>query len=288
MPVFEFHPTDLNDPSWSASTHKGAARVHAPDEATARQMLDDEFRVATDRRNPDGTIATSPWKDPERAECTGSVEPQEGEYLEGQIEVPSSVYRGGGGGMYTGVGVDREWRAVNEDRLPEDQTYQVRVSDTLHLNVNETATVRAVVTRETIRHVIQNRTVLSLQATTLLDFLDELLGAEGVPKEGRNAPPLADALGVSDAITEGELLEVLRDLRNELRRFNEALENQSVEPSTLTQFRDTAVKAAGVAFGTTLGAGGAGIIITAVGGLLDSAGLVPWDRFIEFIKAVRG
>ena len=59
-----------------------------------------------------------------------------------------------------------------------------------------------------------------------------------------NIPPLADALGVSEELTEGELLEVLRDLRDELRRFNAALDSRRVEPGALGKLRDAALKAA--------------------------------------------
>ena len=47
MPIWKLSPIDLTDPSWEASTHKGAAIVRAPDEHTARAAASIAFALAT-------------------------------------------------------------------------------------------------------------------------------------------------------------------------------------------------------------------------------------------------
>ena len=93
---------------------------------------------------------------------------------------------------------------------------------------------------------------------------------------------------ISDAHADSELMEILRELRDELRRFNDVLENQRVDPNALEKIRDKALKAGAVTFAGTVGLGAAGLFVTSLGGFLDYAGLMEWNHFIEFIKAVRG
>lgn len=329
MPIYEFVPRDLGHPSWTASTHKERCRVHAPNEATARRLLELEFSISTDAPNPDGRISMSPWVNPFQAECIGQVEPEMLSYREGLIEV-----QGGPRAMFpTPFGVPPDppfptWMAINEDRrlqgnkLPtrrgwwrrsmpssdgrtfenvsaQDDTDAIGVvphsSATGNLEASgatvssrDTVSDGPQITAQTVRLIARNRAVLTFQASSLLAFLDELIGPDGVPVRERNALRLADVLGVSDALAEGDLLDTLRQLRDELRRFNEALEHQKLEPHGLTEFRATALKSAAVAFGSTVGIGGGGVLITCIGGLLDSAHLMSWSHFIEFVKSVRG
>jgi hypothetical protein len=89
------------------------------------------------------------------------------------------------------------------------------------------------VTGKTVSRVIATRAVLTHQAQAFLEFLDQLTGPEGVAPADRNAPTLAEALEFGDALSEDELLEALRELRDELRRLNTALEGASAPPETL-------------------------------------------------------
>ena len=47
MPVWKLTPTDLSDPNWEASSHRGMAVVRAPDEAAARAAAAEAFDVPT-------------------------------------------------------------------------------------------------------------------------------------------------------------------------------------------------------------------------------------------------
>ena len=87
MPIYEFRPCDLDNLAWIGSTDARRCRVHARDERHAREILTRELKRATDNRNADGTIPTSPWLVPALAECVGSAEGTPSEYREGLIEV---------------------------------------------------------------------------------------------------------------------------------------------------------------------------------------------------------
>ena len=143
------------------------------------------------------------------------------------------------------------------------------------------------ITQATVRRVVANRVVLTYQSSALLEFLDALMGPENVPVDQRNSPSLAMALGVSDALAVGELLEVLKDLSGELRRFNDALESAKLDRAELERLKETGLKALG-SFTQTVAIGSGGLFLAALGGLLDQAGLVPWIRFIELLKSLRG
>lgn len=53
MAIWQLSPVDLSDPSWEASSHRGAAVVRAPDEKTARDVAQSAFGVQTRfRRHP--------------------------------------------------------------------------------------------------------------------------------------------------------------------------------------------------------------------------------------------
>jgi len=57
MPVWKLTPTDLSDPNWEASSHRGMAVVRAPDEAAARAAAAEAFDVPT-RFPPTGGVST--------------------------------------------------------------------------------------------------------------------------------------------------------------------------------------------------------------------------------------
>lgn len=144
-----------------------------------------------------------------------------------------------------------------------------------------------IVTASTVESAIADRAVLTFQASLLLEFLDQLVGPDGVSVDQRNAPSMAEALGIDNAATADELLDVLRELRDELRRFNDALESASLQAEGLSELQKIGLKALD-RFAQTAAIGGAGLFIAGLGGLLDSAGVVSWDKAIEFVKAVRG
>ena len=60
MPVWKLTPTDLSDPNWEASSHRGMAVVRAPDEAAARAAAAAAFNVPT-RFPPTGGVK---WHSP--------------------------------------------------------------------------------------------------------------------------------------------------------------------------------------------------------------------------------
>lgn len=309
MPIYDFQPIDLNHPDWAASSHTGRCRAHAEDELAARMALHLEFSKAAEYSNKYKEMPKSPWPHSARVECIGTLNEPPPEYQEGLIEV------------YAGSGEDGQWIPINEDRLPVSDTKSQGggyAAQTLpspnellrqakeamksadHIRTPETASLQIEthppkvtispppVTREVITRAIQNKVVLQYQASSLRDFLDGLIGPEGVSAEQRNDQLAVDALGLTGDITNDELVALLKALRVELRRFNDALDKAAVEPSALVKFRDTALKSAAVAFGATVGTGVAGLFVTSLGGLMDSAGLMEWQKFIEFIKAVRG
>lgn len=66
MFIWKLTPTDPDDPSWQASSHRGAVIVRAPTEAVAREEAQAHFGVPT--RFPPGTpYAAAPWKRAELA-----------------------------------------------------------------------------------------------------------------------------------------------------------------------------------------------------------------------------
>lgn len=76
------------------------------------------------------------------------------------------------------------------------------------------------------QHVIQNRIVLRVHALNLLQFLDDL--EAGGEQPTTNSHPL---WGTSE--NEAELSALLREVRDELRRFNDLLEQNGPEPKRL-------------------------------------------------------
>ena len=61
MLVWKLMPTDLSDPNWEASSHRGVALVRAPDETAARDAAAKAFDVPT-RFPPRGGAKFPPWR----------------------------------------------------------------------------------------------------------------------------------------------------------------------------------------------------------------------------------
>jgi hypothetical protein len=64
MPVWRLIPVDLTDPSWEASSHRGAAVVRAPDEMSARDLAEAAFGTRS-RFAPGKGMRMPPWTRPE-------------------------------------------------------------------------------------------------------------------------------------------------------------------------------------------------------------------------------
>lgn len=63
MPVWKLIPTDLADPNWEASSHRGAAVVRAPNEEAARKAAAEAFDVPT-HFPPRAGAKFPPWHSP--------------------------------------------------------------------------------------------------------------------------------------------------------------------------------------------------------------------------------
>ncbi len=61
MAIWHLTPIDLDDPSWEASSHRGAAIVRAENEDAAREIAQRAFGVKTGFR-PQHRIIAPPWK----------------------------------------------------------------------------------------------------------------------------------------------------------------------------------------------------------------------------------
>ncbi|MCH8022377.1 MAG: hypothetical protein IH932_01340 [Thaumarchaeota archaeon] len=149
------------------------------------------------------------------------------------------------------------------------------------------AKVKRAVTPRVISRVVQNRAVLAYQANSLLFFLDDVL--EPVPGSNIGSPQLWEIDTEEDK--DAELKELLRQLRHELRRFNDALESAELDKGILSPALSE-LQRVGLGFlkvtSGVVATGTGGLLVTAIGQILDSAGLVPWEEFIEFVKALRG
>lgn len=61
MAIWHLIPVDLVDPSWEASSHRGAAIIRADSEDAARDIAQQAFGVKT-RFQPQHRIIEAPWK----------------------------------------------------------------------------------------------------------------------------------------------------------------------------------------------------------------------------------
>jgi hypothetical protein len=61
MAIWHLTPVDLDDPSWEASSHRGAAIIRAESEDAAREIAQQAFGVKT-RFPPQHRIVSTPWK----------------------------------------------------------------------------------------------------------------------------------------------------------------------------------------------------------------------------------
>ncbi len=311
MPVYHLTPIDLSHPDWEASDHKGECRVHAPDEDSAREYADEKFRKAGPWENFGGDTLFSPWTNPARVKCVEISDFDLSYYNEGSVETPDR------NGHYPLYGeVSRQVTSAIESRgataternegpyvapqkshavgtstehdtagpvTPVKAKLSVRAKGVAGIEVK----VKRAVTPRVISRVVKNRVVLAFQTQSLLSFLDEVL--EPVP--GSNMGPLPLWAIETEEDKDAELEDLLRQLRDELRRFNDALESSEPNKENLSPVLSELqrvglgfLKVAGGVFATGTG----GLLVTAIGRFLDDAGLVSWKDFIELVKALRG
>ncbi len=70
MPVWKLTPTDLSDPAWSASKHRGGAIVRAASEGAARRISAAAFQASEEAQ------AGAPWTDPVLVRAEEVQDPQ--------------------------------------------------------------------------------------------------------------------------------------------------------------------------------------------------------------------
>jgi hypothetical protein len=327
VPIFLLTSIDANHNDWRASSLKTACRVHAETEEEARELAHEEFHQASERQSIYETLPLSPWLSADRVKCEIDRDANLASYRKGCIEVPRNVGAFGEHAFgESAFGGEERWVAVREGEPLQTGAGAGGVSFTTTDAFSDSdaiAGVRAAgpkptvasakefvaqvtgapdtvrgtgtvsddpspppITRQTAARVVANRAVLSFQAKSLIQTLDALLGPSA-STAGRNSVSLGDALGLDDAEAKGELLEVLKELRDELRRFNDTLEsgaNTSQVLSLLKQgsLRDSALTSAGMLVGSTCQEL-AGLITATLGSLLDQSGLLDWDGFLKYV-----
>jgi len=321
MPIYRFDPVDPDHPDWLASHYVGPCRVHAPSTMRAREILDRFFDGRGELAYLDRGEAYTPWRDPERAPHRSYQDIEGQEYREGLIE----TFRPYSGDYEAGTPIGDqpgEWVAVNADRLPSPGgeadngahssmwgeaewnkgTWGSRTGMTSarpHLTPSDelggltdrtypplTVTDPRPVTQEVVARVIQNRFVLDSYSLILKRHLDDLIGPEGVAPGDRNVS-VVETLGLPADINEEDLLVLLRELRDEIRLFREALDkaadapDPSMSPSTLERLRDVGIKhldalATNKVFVSTVGAS----LGCSLWSLLERAGVIVNRRGI--------
>lgn len=224
MPIYEFTNISLShvgDPMDDRKFDRNRCRVIASDDGKAKQILLEEFVGPSDRdyEDPLDLIFSIDMDDSQCIILPATYQPPH-EYREGLILLCRRSYDGG----------DDEWFPINEDHLPEVPSIQYELSP---------------ITPETVRRTTRNRIGLQLQTAALIDFLEQLVGPENIPPDRRNVSVKAE-LGLSASADERQIVALLIDLKNELRRFNEALEksalgNQKLDPKVLERLRDIGI-----------------------------------------------
>lgn len=260
MPIYQFDPIDLDHPDWTGSTFAGRCRVHAPNEEMARKFLDTMYR-RTAGRTPSGYLPQSPWLKRERSKCSAPQFDDKPLYRVGRIEErrPSSHEST----QSWSSDEDGLWMVAAEGDPPSGDRERETVLETASGQLasemrgqpatSGTGTARpavvtgpTLVTPEVLEGVIQKRTTLNHQASALLASLDDLIGPEGIPPERRNES-LSENLGIGPEVNETEILTLLRELRDEIRAFREALENagsdpEKLEPAMLARLGDIVIE----------------------------------------------
>ncbi len=118
MPIYEFSPRELDQSLWGASRYRGGCRVHAPDEASARNILATWYARTSGDFDVNAPIATSPWLVEGLAVLIATTDVDQSQYREGLIEEfhPSSRHTQIGL-ENSGIVVPARWVAVNADEI---------------------------------------------------------------------------------------------------------------------------------------------------------------------------
>lgn len=291
MPIYVFRPVDSRHPDWLASNFASICRSHAQDEESARQQLHERFRVGFVENGEHREPPLTPWLNKEKAECIGVLRGPDPEYQEGLIEIMGLGNRDEIAKAALGT-LPVTWSPL-EAELPVAKWGESEWDKAVWGGPTEEGGGQVIgdtspVARHIINHVIRNRTVLQYQAQTLSDYLEGLIGLEAANTDRRNYQTPKEVLGITGGISDENLLTLLQALRDELRRFNDALAKEKVETGDLMILRDTALKAAAETFGKTVGVGAGGLLILSIGGLLDSTGLMTWKDFFELKEQLKG
>jgi hypothetical protein len=144
-------------------------------------------------------------------------------------------------------------------------------------------TVAFPITQQTVTRVIANKDALALQARGLISLLD---AADQEAAAGSNAPSLT--LWEPGKDGDEELKKLLRELRDELRRFTEALESAPNEVTTesLSSLRKIGLAFA-VGFAGAVGAWMGNATMALLWDILASLG-VDWNTFKECLQGNPG
>jgi hypothetical protein len=90
MAIWHLSPVNLDDPSWEASSHRGAAVIRAENENEAREIAQEAFGVKTGFR-PRRRIIAPPWKSTELVHAEHVSDPRFEE--EGPAELLSPSFK---------------------------------------------------------------------------------------------------------------------------------------------------------------------------------------------------
>lgn len=90
MAIWHLSPVNLDDPSWQASSHRGAAVIRAENENEAREIAQEAFGVKTGFR-PQRHIIAPPWKSTELVHAVHVSDPRFEE--EGPAELLSPSFK---------------------------------------------------------------------------------------------------------------------------------------------------------------------------------------------------
>ncbi|MDH3738692.1 MAG: hypothetical protein OER92_05810 [Alphaproteobacteria bacterium] len=202
MPTFELIPNNSELPDWEASTHRGACRVYAADSHAARQFAENAFIDKSNHGQYRGQRKIfCPWTDQSLVRCTQVPDDQSAPLPEGVVMLPG----------------EQGWQAVAMPPPPDDKPPAPAHSmppdngDVVAHDAGDMAWNADIVAR-----VLQHQDHLTDQTRSLLAVLDEIAAAP--PGDGGAQPQLPDQ------ILDAELVALLQQTRDELRRLNAALE----------------------------------------------------------------
>lgn len=312
MPMFELRPKNRMSPAWHNSTYDGVCRVVAESSSQARDFASETFKK-TEETSLEGDDLGSPWTDESLASCV-SVSLHSGrEYDDGLVLIPAPRISDGSGNSETSSSILADsWQPVLDKggsgantvqadtaafnivpleaevrvgglttQPPEFGPVSTRANEIrrIHLASGKTIAVSSI-DQATVEHVLSQRAVLSFQAKLLADFVDDLLGPAELSESKKNAPSLGVAFFWDKETAEDDLRETLAELRDELRRLSNALENATVDRTILREVREIGMKSIDsfcTEFARESGKGIAKLLVGDVALLLERLRAVKWS-----------